>query len=55
MFQWREIKRAITCGFFEGGFEEIKAVIRRLLDQKEVITVKLLDYMLDAIATAAAA
>ena len=53
--QWREIKRAITCGFFEGGFEEMKAAIRRLLDQKEVVTVKLLDYMLDAIATAATA
>ena len=34
--QWREIKRAIGPRYFEGGFEQMKASIRRMLANGEV-------------------
>ena len=52
--QWRELKRALGCRYFKGGFEEMKTIIQKLLDSGEVATVKLLHYMLEAIDQAAA-
>ena len=45
---WREIKRAIAGRYFEGGFEQMKWSIVRMLSDGQVRIARLFGYMLDA-------
>lgn len=46
---WRELKRAVAGRYFEGGLEQMKAALLRLLENGEVAVTRLFGYMRDAI------
>ncbi len=47
--QWREIKRALAGRYYKGGFPEIQKSILHMMENGEVGTVRLLEYMRNAI------
>ncbi len=46
---WREIKRAVAGRYFEGGFDQMRWSIIRMISGGEVCVPRLFGYMLDAI------
>ncbi len=46
---WREIKRAVAGRYFEGGFDQMRRSIIRMISGGEVCVPRLFGYMLDAI------